>query len=110
MTTLRFLQCLIIALVAMSGASAFTVGNNNNNNNKRMISSTRTIIPSAFITQTQTATSSTALSLKLNVKELEKNASNKNTSANVKGAAYGGSIVIAILLPVAFLVWSATSH
>jgi hypothetical protein len=108
MTTLRFLQCLIIALVAVSGASAFTVGNNNNN--KRMISSTRTIIPSAFITQTQTATSSTALSLKLNVKELEKNASNKNTSANVKGAAYGGSIVIAILLPVAFLVWSATSH
>jgi hypothetical protein len=110
MMTLRFLQCLIIALVTVSGASAFTVGNNNNNNNKSMISSTRTIIPSAFITQTQTATSSTALSLKLNVKELEKNASNKNTSANVKGATYGGSIVIAILLPVAFLVWSATSH
>jgi hypothetical protein len=104
MTTLRFLQCLIIALVAMSGASAFTVGNNY----KSMIS-TRTI-PSGFTTQTQTATSSTALSLKLDVKELEKNASNKNTSANVKGAAYGGSIVIAILLPVAFLVWSATSH
>eukprot|EP00544_Gedaniella_sp_CCMP2646_P014269 CAMPEP_0202487126 /NCGR_PEP_ID=MMETSP1361-20130828/5545_1 /ASSEMBLY_ACC=CAM_ASM_000849 /TAXON_ID=210615 /ORGANISM="Staurosira complex sp., Strain CCMP2646" /LENGTH=106 /DNA_ID=CAMNT_0049116445 /DNA_START=36 /DNA_END=356 /DNA_ORIENTATION=+ len=106
MTTPRFLQCLIIALVAVSGASAFTVVGNNNN--KSMIS-TRTV-PSAFSTQTQTATSSTALSLKLNVKELEKNASNKNTSANVKGAAYGGSIVIAILLPVAFLVWSATSH
>eukprot|EP00567_Pseudictyota_dubia_P008139 CAMPEP_0197464704 /NCGR_PEP_ID=MMETSP1175-20131217/64159_1 /TAXON_ID=1003142 /ORGANISM="Triceratium dubium, Strain CCMP147" /LENGTH=131 /DNA_ID=CAMNT_0043000689 /DNA_START=136 /DNA_END=531 /DNA_ORIENTATION=- len=50
--------------------------------------------------------STTALQLKLDPKELEKNAA-ANTKGNMKGVAYGGSIAIGALLPLAFLVWAA---
>ena len=56
-----------------------------------------------------TTTSSTALRLKVDPEALKKNAKNKNVSGTGKMAAYGGSVVIALLLPVAFLVWSAVS-
>lgn len=61
------------------------------------------------ITASTKTTSSTTLRLKVDPEALKKNAKNKNVSGTSKMAAYGGSVVIALLLPVAFLVWSAVS-
>ncbi|KAL3771104.1 hypothetical protein ACHAWU_006481 [Discostella pseudostelligera] len=52
--------------------------------------------------------SSTALQLKVKV-DPDAAKKTKNTAGNAKMAAYGGSVVIALLLPIAFLVWSAVS-
>eukprot|EP00529_Nitzschia_sp_RCC80_P034267 CAMPEP_0113506260 /NCGR_PEP_ID=MMETSP0014_2-20120614/35806_1 /TAXON_ID=2857 /ORGANISM="Nitzschia sp." /LENGTH=105 /DNA_ID=CAMNT_0000401729 /DNA_START=161 /DNA_END=478 /DNA_ORIENTATION=- /assembly_acc=CAM_ASM_000159 len=52
--------------------------------------------------------STTALNLKIDPSEL-KSTKGVNPGA-AKGAAYAGSIVIAVLLPVAFLAWSALQH
>jgi hypothetical protein len=45
--------------------------------------------------------------LNLKVKVDPDAAKKKNALGNAKMAAYGGSVAIAILLPVIFLVWSA---
>eukprot|EP00529_Nitzschia_sp_RCC80_P034592 CAMPEP_0113485272 /NCGR_PEP_ID=MMETSP0014_2-20120614/24396_1 /TAXON_ID=2857 /ORGANISM="Nitzschia sp." /LENGTH=104 /DNA_ID=CAMNT_0000378909 /DNA_START=93 /DNA_END=407 /DNA_ORIENTATION=- /assembly_acc=CAM_ASM_000159 len=52
--------------------------------------------------------STTALNLKIDPSEL-KSTKGVNPGA-AKGAAYAGSIVVAVLLPVAFLAWSALQH
>lgn len=54
------------------------------------------------------ATTSTSLNLKIKV-DPEKTKKGINPGL-AKGAAYGGSIVVAVLLPVIFLAWSALSH
>ena len=54
-----------------------------------------------------TTNSHSALQLKVKVDPDAKKT--KNTAGNAKMAAYGGSVVIALLLPIAFLVWSAVS-
>jgi hypothetical protein len=51
--------------------------------------------------------SNSALHLKVKVDPDAKKT--KNTAGNAKMAAYGGSVIIAVLLPIAFLVWSAVS-
>ncbi|KAL3815999.1 hypothetical protein ACHAXA_010659 [Cyclostephanos tholiformis] len=52
----------------------------------------------------------TALNLKVKIDpEAAKTKVNKNVAGNAKMAAYGGSVVIALMLPIAFLVWSAVS-
>jgi hypothetical protein len=51
--------------------------------------------------------SNSALQLKVKVDPDAKKT--KNTAGNAKMAAYGGSVIIAVLLPIAFLVWSAVS-
>lgn len=56
--------------------------------------------PQAFGT-----TSTTAMNM-VKVKVDPKAKSNRTNPAVYKNAAYGGSIAIAVLLPVAFLVWS----
>ena len=50
--------------------------------------------------------SSTALNLKVKV-DPEKSVKGGFNPAAFKGLAYGGSIVVAVFLPVAFLAWSA---
>ena len=70
----------------------------------------RTPLLSPGLTTSSTKTTrTTALRLKVDPEALKKNAKNKNVSGTSKMAAYGGSVVIALLLPIAFLVWSAVS-
>ena len=52
-------------------------------------------------------TTATALYLKVKIDPNAKG--NKNVAGNARMAAYGGSVVIALMLPIAFLVWSAVS-
>ena len=66
--------------------------------------STFQVIPSPSSSSTN---SHSALQLKVKVDPDAKKT--KNTAGNAKMAAYGGSVVIALLLPIAFLVWSAVS-
>ena len=50
-------------------------------------------------------TTTTQLQLKIDPNEIKGNSNNAKGMA--KGAAYGGSIAVAVLLPVAFLAWAA---
>ena len=88
-----FAKCLLLAMVisSTSGFVAKPLVSVSNHAQTAFVSSERMI---------------TAMQLKLDPNELEKNASNNN-AGNLKGAAYGGSIAVAALLPVAFLVWAA---
>jgi hypothetical protein len=58
-------------------------------------------------TTTAPIMTTTSLSLKIDPKEIKNKKGNALGAA--KGAAYGGSIVIAVLLPVIFLIWSASN-
>ena len=60
------------------------------------------------VTDSNVLTTATALNLKIDPSEL-KSKKGVNPGA-AKGAAYAGSIVIAVLLPVVFLAWSALQH
>jgi hypothetical protein len=51
------------------------------------------------------ATTSTQLHLKVDPNSIKNK--NKNSMGVAKGAAYGGSIAVAVLLPVVFLAWAA---
>ncbi|KAL7428171.1 hypothetical protein ACHAXH_001736 [Discostella pseudostelligera] len=55
------------------------------------------------------SSTSTSTALQLKVKVDPEAKKTKNAAGNAKMAAYGGSVVIALLLPIAFLVWSAVS-
>lgn len=92
----KFLAFLVIALVAVQGATAFTTGPNSR---AQVSTAQRTVqeMPSYSM-------SSTSLNLKVKV---DPNAKTDNSKGNAKAAAYGGSIAIAALLPIAFLIWSA---
>lgn len=92
----KFFALLLVAMVASS--TAFTTGTN-----------TRAKIPSTTnVADMPSYTAQTSTSLNLKVK-VDPNAKTNNAAGNAKAAAYGGSIAIAALLPIAFLVWSAFS-
>lgn len=95
----KFLSFLLLALVAIQGSTAFTTGSNTNNRAK-IATPNQPVADMPSYTQQQ---SSTSLNLKVKV---DPNAKTDNSKGNAKAAAYGGSIAIAALLPIAFLVWS----
>jgi len=89
---------LLVALVAIQGATAFTTGSNNR---AKIATQQSPVVDMPSYTQT-----STSLNLKIKV---DPNAKTNNDKGNAKAAAYGGSIAIAALLPIAFLVWSVVN-
>jgi len=91
----RFVAVLLVALVAVNSANAFTV--------KTPATLARSSTPT-FESSPFQATSSTSLNLKVKVDPDAKKRVNPGLS---KGAAYGGSIAIAVALPLVFLVWAA---
>mmetsp|Transcript_1549 Transcript_1549/g.2284 ORF Transcript_1549/g.2284 Transcript_1549/m.2284 type:complete len:96 (+) Transcript_1549:33-320(+) len=84
-------------LVLLASTDAFTVGPN-----VRIVSQQQRVSDMPSYAQ-----SSSSLNLKVKV---DPDAKNNNAKGNAKAAAYGGSIAIAALLPIAFLIWSAVSH
>mmetsp|Transcript_13629 Transcript_13629/g.30430 ORF Transcript_13629/g.30430 Transcript_13629/m.30430 type:complete len:174 (-) Transcript_13629:404-925(-) len=92
------LAFLLVAVVALEGTTAFTTGANSR---AGIASQTRPVTEMPSYSET-----STSLNLKVKV---DPNAKTNNAKGNAKAAAYGGSIAIAALLPIAFLVWSAIS-
>ena len=92
----KFFALLLVAMVASS--TAFTTGTNTR---AKILSTTNVADMPSYTAQT-----STSLNLKVKV---DPNAKTNNAAGNAKAAAYGGSIAIAALLPIAFLVWSAFS-
>lgn len=92
------LAFLLVAVVALEGTTAFTTGANSHAGIARQ---TRPVTEMPSYSET-----STSLNLKVKV---DPNAKTNNAKGNAKAAAYGGSIAIAALLPIAFLVWSAIS-
>ena len=91
---------LIVAVVFSSTSSAFTTQSSSLTTSRTQTSLITRPSPSFDIT----SSSSTALSLKVDPNSIK---GNKNNAGNSKMAAYGGSIVFAALLPIAFLIWSA---
>eukprot|EP00536_Pseudo-nitzschia_multiseries_P010845 jgi/Psemu1/289324/fgenesh1_pg.347_\ len=111
----KFASILFIAIaIAHHGAVvvAFTTGSPNNNKAaattvatlSQQLSTPVSEMPSSFASAQSSSSTTTALNLKVKV---DPNAKTKNAAGNAKAAAYGGSIAIAALLPVIFLVWSA---
>ena len=100
----KFLVTILLLAVAVN-TEAFTAHRSQPLTTRTHRSSTPTIItgPSFEIPSTVT---STALNLKVDPNSIK---GNKNEKGNAKMAAYGGSVAIAVLLPVAFLIWSAVS-
>ena len=95
----KFIATLfIVAAIAVNSASAFTTQSHSVTTSRRTANFD---LPSATLTS-----SSTALNLKVDPKSIE---GGKNNAGNAKMAAYGGSVAIAALLPIAFLIWSAIS-
>ncbi|KAL7460969.1 hypothetical protein ACHAXS_001402 [Conticribra weissflogii] len=93
---------LFVAIIARS-TSAFTTHGSSRTIARKQVASS--FGPSFEIPSSPHST--TALNLKVKVDPNAKG--NKNVTGNAKMAAYGGSIVFAALLPIAFLVWSAVS-
>mmetsp|Transcript_2760 Transcript_2760/g.5773 ORF Transcript_2760/g.5773 Transcript_2760/m.5773 type:complete len:98 (+) Transcript_2760:428-721(+) len=92
----KFVASLLFAIVALhSSASAFTT------QSRAKIATHKVVADMPSYQQT-----STSLNLKVKV---DPNAKTKNASGNAKAAAYGGSIAIAALLPIGFLIWSTLS-
>ena len=92
---------LLVIVALAANAAAFTTS-------PRTALSTRAHITTPFTTAASAASTSTALALKIKVDPDAKG--NNNVAGNAKMAAYGGSVIIAVLLPVFFLIWSAVSH
>ena len=94
----RVLACVFFVLAVVGSSNAFTVA------------------PSATVTRTTSRTTSsspvvlepTALDM-VRVKVDPNKQDERFSKADMKMAAYGGSIVIALALPLVFLVWSAVS-
>jgi hypothetical protein len=93
------------AFVAVKPAAFVRPKNQHNNMDvKTTLTPFQTMSPT-MSTATTMRSSSTQLSLKI---KLDPEASKKKVNPGAfKGAAYGGSIVVAVLLPLAFLVWAA---
>ena len=99
----RFFTFLVAALFAVNNVTAFTSLKTPAATlvSKSMPIATTSSSSSPFSAES----SSTALHLKVKV---DPNAAkNNNALGNSKAAAYGGSIAVAALLPVVFLVWAA---
>ena len=98
----KFLGAILLLAVAVN-TEAFTAHRSQSLATRTHRSSTPITGPSFEIPSTVT---STALNLKVDPNSIK---GNKNEKGNAKMAAYGGSVAIAVLLPVAFLIWSAVS-
>ncbi|KAL7432475.1 hypothetical protein ACHAXM_004187 [Skeletonema potamos] len=96
----KFIAAVLVVAAIMESATAFSTGTSSLASRR---ASSAPLGPSLEFKPT----SSTALNLKVKVDPNAKG--NKNVAGNAKMAAYGGSIVFAALLPIAFLVWSAVS-
>ena len=98
----KFIAALLLVAAFANTSTAFT--------SQGVPSLTRrqnaTPLGPAFEIPIVSTTSSTALNLKVDPNSIK---GNKNESGNAKMAAYGGSVAIAVLLPIAFLIWSAVS-
>lgn len=95
----RFLVSFLLVLVAASNVSAFQGVQTVAAVRSQAVNS----IPSTPFTA---STSSTALNLKIKVDESAQDSNRINPGA-FRGAAYGGSILVAVALPLVFLVWAA---
>lgn len=94
---------LLVAAALAGAASAFT------STSASSVARRTKYVPlgPAYDIPTRTSVSRTALNLKVKVDPDAKGGD--NVKGKAKMAAYGGSVVFALLLPVAFLVWSAVS-
>ena len=99
----KFLASLLLVAIAAQGASAFT---SKSSLSRRQMRTSQPLDGPSFEVPSSAA-SSTALNLKVKV---DPNKKTSNTTGNAKMAAYGGSVVIAVALPVLFLIWSAVSN
>jgi hypothetical protein len=97
----KFLSLLLFVVALSAGTtSAFTSPAN------KVAAAAKPSVADMPSYASSSSSSSTALNLKVKV---DPNAKTKNVSGQTKAAAYGGSIVIAVALPVVFLVWSTLS-
>ena len=99
----KFLASLLLVAIATQGASAFT---SKTSLSTRQITRTSKPLNGPSFEVPSSAASSTALNLKVKV---DPNKKTDNSKGNAKMAAYGGSVAIAVALPIAFLIWSAVS-
>jgi hypothetical protein len=90
---------LIATLLLLTSVNAFTVPSSRSSLN-------RVQIPNTNADNSFPATS-TSLQLKIKVDPDAKG--NKNVDGNVRMAAYGGSVLVALALPFVFLIWSAVN-
>mmetsp|Transcript_18304 Transcript_18304/g.51007 ORF Transcript_18304/g.51007 Transcript_18304/m.51007 type:complete len:108 (-) Transcript_18304:184-507(-) len=100
----KFVAFLFIALAVVQGTVAFTTTSGPNTKAttlSQQLSTPVAEMPSYYHAQ---PSSTTALNLKVKV---DPDAKTNNAAGNAKAAAYGGSIAVAALLPIIFLVWSA---
>ena len=98
----KFLASLLLVAIATQGASAFT--SKTSLSTRQITRTSKPLNGPSF--EVPSATSSTALNLKVKV---DPNKKTDNSKGNAKMAAYGGSVAIAVALPIAFLIWSAVS-
>ena len=96
----KFLAILLLAVAV--NTEAFTAHRSQPLVTRTHRSSTPIITGPSF--EIPSTVTSTALNLKVDPNSIK---GNKNEKGNAKMAAYGGSVAIAVLLPVAFLIWSA---
>mmetsp|Transcript_10626 Transcript_10626/g.25576 ORF Transcript_10626/g.25576 Transcript_10626/m.25576 type:complete len:100 (+) Transcript_10626:91-390(+) len=94
----KLFSFLLVTVAVLQGATAFTTGSNTR---AQILSQQLPVADMPVHTPT-----STSLNLKVKV---DPNAKTNNSAGNAKAAAYGGSIAIAALLPIAFLIWSTLS-
>ncbi|KAK1738955.1 hypothetical protein QTG54_010271 [Skeletonema marinoi] len=95
----KLIAAVLLVVAIMESATAFSTGASS------LTTRATSAAPLGPSLEFQT-TSSTALNLKVKV---DPNAKTNNSKGNAKMAAYGGSVAFAVLLPIAFLVWSAVS-
>ncbi|KAL7527914.1 hypothetical protein ACHAWF_002361 [Thalassiosira exigua] len=98
----KFIASLLLVVIVAHTATSFTT-----QGARSLATRAPNVAPIGPAFEVPFAASSTALNLKVKVDPDAKG--NKNVTGNAKMAAYGGSIVFAALLPIAFLVWSAVN-
>ena len=98
----KFIASLLLIIIAANHAAAFTT------TSKASVRKQHAFKTTPPLSSAEGLTSTTALQLKVKIDPEAKG--NKNVAGNAKMAAYGGSVVVAVLLPVVFLIWAAVSH
>ncbi|KAL7538994.1 hypothetical protein ACHAXR_008937 [Thalassiosira sp. AJA248-18] len=96
----KLIATLLVIAVVVNTATAFT------SQSPPSLTRRQNASPLGPAFEVPSATSSTALNLKV---KIDPNKKTDNSKGNAKMAAYGGSVIFAALLPIAFLVWSAVS-
>lgn len=97
----KFIATLLVIAVAVNSAAAFT------SQSPSLTTRTQQTTSSSFGPAVEFPSTSTALNLKVDPNSIK---GNKNDKGNAKMAAYGGSVAVAVALPVLFLIWSQLSH